>query len=126
MKHFENAPFRVILDVAHNPDGIEHLFSKVKKTFPRKSIHTVYAASQDKDTQGCLQIILQNSKSITFVEATSERAEKGEVLLQKAEDLSSAAMLSAFPTIEEGLHSAFHKAVADNGVLVVCGTFFIM
>src|SRR5581483_3946184 len=69
MKHFENAPFRVILDVAHNPDGIEHLFSKVKKTFPRKSIHTVYAASQDKDTQGCLQIILQNSKSITFVEA---------------------------------------------------------
>ncbi|MFH0930658.1 MAG: folylpolyglutamate synthase/dihydrofolate synthase family protein, partial [Candidatus Zixiibacteriota bacterium] len=47
----------VILDVAHNPDGIRILVETLKKTFPDKKIDFIFGVMEDKDYKKMLQII---------------------------------------------------------------------
>lgn len=54
----------VVLDVAHNPDGILHLFHRLHITFPQKSIIAVFAASKDKDVHSGLSLFLPVSKHV--------------------------------------------------------------
>ena len=111
-------PAVCLLDVAHNPDGIKKLFSRLQQAYAKLPIHVVYGASRDKDIKGCLEIILKKAQVVTFIAADTERAAKQEELMAMA-DYS---LKICSHTIEE----AFYEAARAEAIFVVCGTFFIM
>lgn len=46
-----------ILDVAHNPDGISHLFDAIAHHYPDRPLRLLFGLSKSKDIEGCLKII---------------------------------------------------------------------
>lgn len=114
-------PYVTILDVAHNPDGLFRLFSRIREEYNEHPLHVVYGASKDKDIDGCLAIILKEAKNITFVEAESERAQKKEELIKASQKMDPEREFTI-----SSLPQAFQKASVENAVFVICGTFFIM
>lgn len=120
-------PKAVILDVAHNPDGLEQLFRSARHKFPHDGFRVVCALSKNKDIEACLKLIKQNASFIQLTEAANPRA-------AKAAELKSALLsLGASPSdisfglnVQESIWHGLAAAADHDQVLLVCGTFFIM
>lgn len=117
----------VILDVAHNPDGLEHLFSMVRQHYPKGPLHIVFGLSKTKDISACAELLQQKASSTYLVEAPNGRgmpvASLKAELLQKG---MSGKRIHIEPTIDASIRRAIHEARADEGIVIVCGSFFIM
>ena len=113
---FETQWGKVLLDVAHNPDGVERLVKRLQSHFPKNTrFHFVYGASKDKDFGACLQLLKPIAARLICVEAASPRA-------------ASAALLASVGSFETA--ASVGEAIASlgeaSGVTIVLGTFFIM
>lgn len=117
----------VILDVAHNPDGLFHLFKAVRKRFPDKSIRVVFGLSKNKDIEQCLKIIVEAGTDFHLIEAPSERAAPVALLEKGLEEQQvNPKHLFINQTIEESVAKALQQARDHQQILVICGSFFIM
>lgn len=112
---FQYVSDRVILDVAHNPDGLMRLFERIDEP-----VTILSGFSKDKDIDRCLEILAEKSDALFFVEAETERAVSAESLVRRAKKGK------AFIDIQEGIQHAFNHATCLGQILVVCGTFYIM
>lgn len=95
----------VILDVAHNPAGLQRTFERIAFTFPGKKVRAFVAFSADKDIEACLEIMRRHTVAYHFVRASHPRLHIPESAL----------------SFEE----AFQLA-QDDEMILICGTFFIM
>lgn len=111
-------PKEVILDVAHNPDGIRKLFSRIDEP-----VTVLCGFSKDKDVKGCLAEITK-ANALFFVKSESSRALKTSELLRcvPSQDIP----YFAYDDIQKGLQAAFAYAGNRGETLVICGTFYIM
>jgi dihydrofolate synthase/folylpolyglutamate synthase len=110
----------IFLDVAHNPDGLIHLFQALALKCPGMPIRVVCGLSKNKDLASCMAILRQHAAFIHLTEAPHERA-------ASAEELAS--LLQNFPhDIERDVSKCVIEAQkAMNGeILLICGSFFIM
>lgn len=110
----------IILDVGHNPDGLEQLFRSLRHKYPKHSFRVVCGLSKNKDLAACMAILKQNADFIHLTEAPSGRA-------AKASDLSH--FLGQHFSQDISIKSSIHQAISSlqgNQLLVICGTFFIM
>lgn len=121
-------PKAVILDVAHNPDGIGHLLAILGQRFPGTSMRFIVGLSKSKDISTCLDLISHSASHIYLVEADSSRAAPVIALLKelRAQGFSEQAL-----TCDLSIPLAIHNAITvagqqSNEIVVVCGTFFIM
>lgn len=110
----------VILDAAHNPDGLEHLFMAL----PPQKYRIIVGLSKSKDIHGCVSILKERAAWVDIVCSTNGRGLETE-LLQKA------FIDQGFPASKLKKHSSVAAAVKqalDEGPypLLICGTFFIM
>lgn len=64
----------LIVDSAHNPEGIGVLADTLREIFPGKKFHFLFGAFADKDTQSSLQILAPLAHSFTFLEMETMRA----------------------------------------------------
>jgi dihydrofolate synthase / folylpolyglutamate synthase len=116
----------VILDVAHNPDGFEHLFQALHLRYPNMRFRVLFGLSKTKDIQHCLSILIKNSTRFYPVEAPNGRGlpalEIKELLIKLGVSLDA---ISLHPTIQESLEKSLEENT-ENEILVICGTFFIM
>lgn len=125
--HVADLPQWVVLDVAHNPDGLLKMFKALQAKFPSQKIRILCSLSKSKDLKACLTIIRAHAQSLELTQAASQRAAPVEELIAV---LSEAGMpedqyfVHAFP--EEGIKSALKNASLSEEILVICGTFFIM
>lgn len=119
-------PKAVIFDVAHNVDGLQKLFARLRQSFGKTPVCVLCGLSQDKEVQGCLQEIVESSEMAVFVQASSGRAMSAGALLEIAKELNQEKSYYAFEDLKEGMKEGFAHASSSGGVLVVCGTFFIM
>lgn len=112
----------VVLDVAHNPDGMRWLMRKMGEVYPKRPIHAVVGVSKGKDVEGILQALAPVC-SLTYVAAASGRALSVEQLMElpaPADPVEGAA------SVAQGCSQAQEKAAKDGGVVLVTGSFFIM
>lgn len=117
----------ILLDVAHNPDGLQHLFAEIKRRWPYRSIRVVFGLSKTKDLSSCLRVLMKECGHFYPVEAPNGRGvSKTELytLLQDAGIKDSG--VSMLDTITTSIHQATIDAAARDELIVVCGTFFIM
>lgn len=107
----------IILDVAHNPDGLTALFKSLKYLYPNKKFKAIVGLSDSKDIDGCLQILTQHVSFIYLVQA-KHRGTSTVILAKK---------LDAMHFVHYTTSLSIQEILKDNTEpLLICGTFFIM
>lgn len=111
-----------ILDVAHNPEGIEALLKSVSK-YKYKKLHLIYGASNDKDLASILELFPVDAKwyltSFPHVRAASTDA------LRNAIPAGKHSNVLIFNEPSEALASA-RKHADDEDFILICGSFFLI
>lgn len=115
----------IILDGAHNPDGIRRLRESVNQMFGAVPICYVCGVLADKDYEKEIEILFGRASNVFTVTPPSPRA-------MKSTDLK-AAIKERFPQLkvisfdsEDGIEKAMEAAVSQNNPVVVCGTLTIL
>lgn len=118
-------PVEVILDVAHNPDGLDRLFSTLSKMASDQTIYLVFGLSKTKNLEECLDPICRSVSRIYLVETSNGQGYSTE-LIREALSKQRKNSLS-FSEIQLGVRQALHDAAeSEKGMVVICGSFYIM
>lgn len=120
-------PTAIILDVAHNPEGLENLFSSIRQLYPHLPFRVLCGFSSDKEIPECVSVLKEHGSGFHLVQARSSRALESEKLY--AEFIHQGILkdkLFLADTIEDNLSLALELAAQNGEILIVCGTFYIM
>lgn len=126
---FERVPGSpvIILDVAHNPDGIRHLFQMVDHDYSGKPLRLLFGLSKNKDVKACLELIIAKGSHLHLVEAGNGRGASIDDLKDEICKLGVDPMLIfSHKEIREGICQAKEEAIKYGEILIICGSFFIM
>ncbi|GMI01369.1 hypothetical protein TrLO_g1141 [Triparma laevis f. longispina] len=119
----------IILDVAHNPPALFHLFDKLSKQNPGVKKRVVIGMSSDKDLKLCGEILtsnVENVDNIHLVEASHPRAAKIQDMIEKWEELKGSNYDINDASVEKQTRTALKLAQENNELLIVCGSVFLM
>lgn len=119
----------VILDVAHNPDGLRHLFDSISRHYQNKKLRLLLGLSKTKDIEGCLDTLqtFDTFAGFHLVEAQNGRGISRHTLKEKLQMRGvEEDTLFIDETISASVEHALKRAEAADELLVVCGSFFIM
>ena len=112
---------KVILDVAHNADGIRQLVLQSEVT-EHNQLHIVLGMVKDKEIETVLALLPSNARYY-FTKAQIPRA------LPETELKEKAALLNlkgdSFPEVNRALHNAMQQAHPDD-LIIVCGSIFLV
>jgi len=111
----------VILDVAHNADGIKQLLRQLELIEP-KHLHIVIGVVRDKDLDQVLTLLPKYAQYY-FTQAQIPRALPSDNLLEAAAkyDLKG----ESFPEVNAALKQALLNAAKDD-LILVCGSVFVV
>lgn len=117
----------IILDVAHNPDGIQRLFQMLNHHYPNIPVHLLFGLSKNKDLKTCLELIAAKGNSFHLIEATNGRGAPVSIL---KEHLTQSGIKSSQISLHDSIHSGLKEALLETekqgGLLLIFGSFFIM
>lgn len=117
----------IILDVAHNPNGIQHLFHMLNHAYPNQPIRLLFGLSKNKDLKECIKLIANQGKHFHLIEATNGRGAPIQDLYdQLLEFKVNPADVFTHHSILNAVQQAKEEASKFGEVLVICGSFFIM
>lgn len=119
-------PSHILLDVAHNPDGVIHLLDALRRRFPAEKIYLLCGFSEDKEISPMLTQLLEASCGSVMSAAPMARALSVESLLDLARSLSPYKPIEGRALLSDALCLAVSKAAEAKALLLICGTFFIM
>lgn len=104
-----------LFDIAHNPDGMEKLFDKLKRTFPERSYSVIFSMSAGKEVSTAVRTIERYTCSIFPFDSGTPR------LLRKPqlEEILGRG-------VDESLEVFLAKAKERGDVIVVTGSAYIM
>lgn len=123
----ERLPPLVILDVAHNPDGLQHLFARITNEYPNIAFRLVLGLSKTKNIEECLKTLPEKVTHIHLIHAQNGRGLPSPELYRQAVQAGiPEEKLSVGASAAEEIQEAFHAGTKHNEAVVVCGTFFIM
>ena len=115
----------IILDGAHNPDGIRRLRESVNQMFGAVPICYVCGVLADKDYEKEIEILFGRASEVLTVTPPSPRAMKNTDL--------KAAIKNRFPQLKviafeenDDIEKAMEAAISQNNPVVVCGTLTIL
>jgi len=111
----------VVLDVAHNADGIRQLVRQAEVT-AKHQLHIVTGMVKDKEVDKMLALLPKHAQYY-FTKAQIPRAMPEEELLEKA--LKIKLKGDAFPQVNEALDFALQHAHPDD-LIIVCGSIFLV
>jgi dihydrofolate synthase/folylpolyglutamate synthase len=111
----------IVLDVAHNEDGIRQLLRQIELT-DHEELHLVLGMVKDKAIDKILAILPRNA-NYYFTRSTIPRALPQDELAAQATAVGLKG--HAYPTVAEALGAAKEKARAKD-LIVICGSIFIV
>ena len=111
----------LILDVAHNVDGIQQLLEQVKLT-PHDQLHVILGMVKDKDVEKVLAILPQKA-NYYFSQAGIQRAMDASDLQQLAANFKLDG--NTFSSVNTAIYAASLKAKKQD-LIVVCGSIFLV
>ena len=115
----------IILDGAHNPDGIRRLRESVNQMFGAVPICYVCGVLADKDYEKEIEILFGRASNVFTVTPPSLRAMKSTDLKAAIKKRFSQLKVTSFDS-EDGIEKAMEAAVSQNNPVVVCGTLTIL
>lgn len=102
----------IIIDGAHNKEGIEAFYECAKNY---ENIKIIFSAFKDKDTHNMIECLLRLSNDITICEFEHVRSQKAKIL---AEDFDV--------KIQEDYKKAIDDAFSHNGVVFITGSLYFI
>ncbi|WP_102345388.1 bifunctional folylpolyglutamate synthase/dihydrofolate synthase [Bacillus sp. Marseille-P3661] len=111
----------IILDGAHNPEGIESLCKTLQKYYFDKKIKLLFSALGDKSLKEMIQQLEVIADSITFTTFDFPRATKAKVLY----DIATTTNKQFYESWEQALVEV-KKDVKDDEVLVITGSIYFL
>lgn len=111
----------VVLEVAHNKDGMQQMLQHLKKIDYNK-LHIIIGMVKDKDVDHVLQLLPKNT-SYYFTQAQIPRALDASMLQAKAAVFSLEG--SYFDNVNTALQQALNYASKDD-LILVCGSIFLV
>ena len=115
----------IILDGAHNPDGIRRLRESVNQMFGAVPICYDCGVLADKDYEKEIEILFGRASNVFTVTPPSPRAMKSTDLKAAIKKRFSQLKVISFDS-EDGIEKAMEAAVSQNNPVVVCGTLTIL
>lgn len=115
----------IILDGAHNPDGIRRLRESVNQMFGAVPICYVCGVLADKDYEKEIEILFGRASNVFTVTPPSPRAMKSTDLKVAIKKRFPQLKVTSFDS-EDGIEKAMEAAVSQNNPVVVCGTLTIL
>ena len=112
----------IILDVAHNRDGMQQVLNQLATSYPLANIHFVIGFVKDKDVNMVLQLLPTNA-SYYFTNAHIPRALPHEELLKLATEKNL--LGKSFDNVNDAINEAKIHA-SEKDVIMVCGSFFVV
>ncbi|PHR45458.1 MAG: tetrahydrofolate synthase [Fluviicola sp.] len=112
----------IIADAAHNKEGISALINFIKQSYPDKSVHAIYGASNDKSLEEIVPIfpVYWNYYFTSFKNVRS---------FTQLELIKKTALLSADKEYFNSSEKAIVKAQSSldkNSMVLVFGSFFLL
>jgi dihydrofolate synthase/folylpolyglutamate synthase len=111
----------IVLDVAHNEDGISQLVRQIEVT-DHEELHIVIGMVKDKAIDKVLEL-LPRQATYYFTKARIPRALPEDELAQQA--AATGLKGHAYPTVAEALNAAKTHA-RDRDLIIVCGSVFVV
>lgn len=115
----------IILDGAHNPDGIRRLRESVNQMFGAVPICYVCGVLADKDYEKEIEILFGRASNVFTVTPPSPRAMKSTDLKAAIKKRFSQLKVTSFDS-EDGIEKAMEAATSQENPVVVCGTLTIL
>ena len=112
----------VILDVAHNVDGIKQVLQQIRSSSYRK-LHIVIGMVHDKDIDSVLKLLPKIETLYYFTKASIPRAMPENDLQSKAAVYNLKG--NTFPEVNVALRNALMNAHEDD-IIIVCGSVYLV
>lgn len=112
----------ILLDGAHNPDGMRALVRTLKETLPGRKIFAVTGMLRDKAYKEAAAVLAPILEKAVCVTVDNPRSLPGEALAGELERHGVQAL--AAKDLEEAISLAI-KDVGEDGVLLVCGSLYL-
>lgn len=113
----------VILDGAHNPDGINALKKAVEKYNPKKSAVLILGMLSDKDSESSIKLLRGVFDTVFTVPVNNPRTLNSETLAQKC--LPFFNEVTAFGDVNSALARALETAEKNDSLLVIAGSLYL-
>lgn len=111
----------IVLEVAHNKEGIEQMLHHLKKTSYNK-LHLIFGVVKDKDVTKVLEL-LPKEAAYYFTQAHMPRALAATELKEKATTFCLNG--EAYDDVNTALQKALNNA-ESNDIIIVCGSIFLV
>lgn len=123
-----NSDVKIILDVAHNEDGIRKLLRKIVNQYPKYSIKIIMALSASKDTVKMIDIFekSENVKSINFAYSKTEFNK-----LLNIDDIFRTVKFNEKVKYVGDINETIKNTISeleksDKEIILITGSFYIM
>lgn len=113
----------VILDGAHNPNGIEALKNAVRNFLDGKKITCVMGMLADKDIDSSIKLLDGVFETVYTVPVDNPRAISSMELAQKCKGYFKS--VTSFDSAEKAFDGAFEDAEKNGGAVVICGSLYL-
>ena len=113
----------VILDGAHNADGILQLAKSIETYFNDKKVTLILGVLGDKEYDKMAEHILPHAETVILTEPHSERKLDVFSLARSISDFSGAVYT------EKEIENAFEKALSTtpaDGIILCCGSLYMI
>ncbi|MDO4534186.1 MAG: folylpolyglutamate synthase/dihydrofolate synthase family protein [Clostridium perfringens] len=113
----------VVIDGAHNIDGIKKLRASIDKYFNYKNLILIVGILGDKQVNEMINIITRDAKNVIVTEPHNYRAESSSVLYEKIREKG----IECFDI--EDYEEAYKKALSlakDDDLILVCGSLYMI
>lgn len=112
---------RVVLDGAHNPDGMLELKKVIEKGYKSEEVVAIVSMLKDKDVKSMLKILKSVSSTLILTSlAENPRGTFGDEIYNQLSDVEGC-------SVENDLMKAYKNALAMNKkVILICGSFYLL
>ncbi len=114
---------RIVIDAAHNADGVRRLVESVRTLFPQRRVHVVMSLLKGKALTQVIHAWREMPTEFFFAPAKSERALAPERMQTEAQRLGFPAY--AFRTAREAFSTARAQCAAED-IICVAGSHYLI
>lgn len=111
----------ILIDGAHNLEGIKSLVQTMKSHFNQNEISIVFSALRDKDVIEMVEELKKLTENITITTFDYPRAMSGEELIHTAQTMNLNYEIDLYKIIERNV-----KKIQKNGILLITGSLYFI
>ena len=123
MEIISQNPF-VMIDGAHNPQGVEALFNSLVSMYPKEQFIFLMGVMADKDYMEMIEQMLPVAEKFLTVTVESERSLQGEELAFRIREKGCSA--TAYADVREALSVGMHLAGREHKRLIIFGSLYFV